>query len=518
MAEGADPVLTPDSPAQFLGNHWIELPDGRYRSRFPPGYPALLAVAHAVGGPAAALLVTPLLAALTPALVFIIAGQLVSGWAAVGAAGVVTALPLLSRLALHADSHVAATAVLLLALWSCLAWRASGRARLAFLAGLFAGLVPAVRYAESVALLGPLLFAAFFAPSGPARRKGWQAALAGFAIPTLALLLYHWYAYGAPYRTGYALTNEQTAFSLNQVTSSLTFYARHMSWQTWTVTGLGLFGVGALLSERSTRGAAVLFFGALIPSVLLYSMYYWGDRESAELALRFFLPSLTILGTLAVVGITRSKMPRSVNLALSLLLAVATVTSLPESARGASEESQAAQNGWAVTSVALEQVPAGAALIAPRHILEVLEHRGQWKLVPEWLLYGSPGREGLLLPWTVGDRLAAEHQTTAALTQIAKGRELRRRYASIDTRDDNAVLFDDVFDWTGGGPVYWIAHPASVPATLPEHLEGQVSQMGEIQLPSLSAGDNVPYWAPQGPLALFCLSGSSASSSIPCPG
>src|SRR5262245_57914097 len=51
-----------ESPAQFIGIHWLEKTDGTFISRYPPGLPLLLAGTWKLFGRAATFYLNPLLA------------------------------------------------------------------------------------------------------------------------------------------------------------------------------------------------------------------------------------------------------------------------------------------------------------------------------------------------------------------------------------------------------------------------------------------------------------------------
>ena len=76
----------PESPLQFLGTHWIETPDGDFLSRYPPGFPLVLALAYALGGPGAPFFLNPVLATSVVGLTYLVGrrwlGRGMAFWAA----------------------------------------------------------------------------------------------------------------------------------------------------------------------------------------------------------------------------------------------------------------------------------------------------------------------------------------------------------------------------------------------------------------------------------------------------
>src|SRR5215471_16360522 len=102
-----------ESPAQFVGTHWLETRAGLFHSRYPAGLPTLMALAWKIGGMTAALLINPLLASATVLLAFFLARPLAGNACALIAAAVVGAIPVTNHHALDADAHIAAAFFLL---------------------------------------------------------------------------------------------------------------------------------------------------------------------------------------------------------------------------------------------------------------------------------------------------------------------------------------------------------------------------------------------------------------------
>ncbi len=120
----------------------------------------------------------------------------------------------------------------------------------------------------------------------------------------LLLGLHNALVYGASLRTGYGFTNEQSAFSSSHFAANLPTYLDAL-----TTGGVGLFfllgsvGIVWMCAGSKSRTRGGLFLGAVASLMLLYSAYYWGAQEEAELTLRYFLATLPllVLGTLWLV-------------------------------------------------------------------------------------------------------------------------------------------------------------------------------------------------------------------------
>ena len=54
-----------ESPAQYVGDHWMPAGPGRYFGQYPPGLPSLLAVVFRLFAPTASLWVIPVMGSLS---------------------------------------------------------------------------------------------------------------------------------------------------------------------------------------------------------------------------------------------------------------------------------------------------------------------------------------------------------------------------------------------------------------------------------------------------------------------
>ena len=120
LATAGRTFLRTESPAQYVGTHWLETTDGVFQSRYPAGLPLLAAAAWKLGGLPAALLVNPLLASGTILLTFFLARRFADDGSALLAAAVLATNATAQQHALDADAHTAAGFFLtagLVALW-----------------------------------------------------------------------------------------------------------------------------------------------------------------------------------------------------------------------------------------------------------------------------------------------------------------------------------------------------------------------------------------------------------------
>jgi len=202
MALGRLTVPSPAYPASF----WIPFVldyQGRRFGKYPPGWPAVLALGERLG---AAWLVNPLLAALSLYLVYRLGQALYDERTGLLAAALGMTSPLFLVLSGSFLSHLASlTWLLLFSLWFI--WTVQGRGRrFAVGAGLALGLAFLTRSLTAMAYAAPFII--YSLGQVLRRRPGWPnyllLALAGGAVAAL-LPAYQWAVTGDPWLNPYLL-------------------------------------------------------------------------------------------------------------------------------------------------------------------------------------------------------------------------------------------------------------------------------------------------------------------------
>jgi 4-amino-4-deoxy-L-arabinose transferase-like glycosyltransferase len=250
IAEEGRTSFSTTSPVQFVGMHWLETDDGVFHSRYPAGLPLIFAGAWKLGGFWALLFVNPLLASATVLLVFFLGRRLMSAPFAILAAAVVALVPVANQHALDADAHVAATFFLVAGVLALLRFEQTRAPGVGVLAGVLLGAIPSIRYPE--AIIGVAIGAWLFWRVRPVWRA-WPAVI-GAALPIAALLLHNAAAYGAFWRTGYALTNEQTGFGLGYFSSHVLPYLQGLGGQGLALMfAFGVAGLAGLVADPRRR-------------------------------------------------------------------------------------------------------------------------------------------------------------------------------------------------------------------------------------------------------------------------
>jgi len=377
--------FVPQSDVQYIGMHWLVTPAGRYYSRYPPGLAVPIALVYRLAGPAATVLINPVLALLALLAMFLLTRHLLGPWWGVLGLALLAASPTFVQHSLQNDSHMAVTALLLWGLWLLLRWERNQRRLDLFLAGVVLGAIPTVRYPEALYALG---VGGLLAVCLWRRPQAWPHALIGLAgalVPTLPLLLRNQLAFGAFWRTAYSLTREQTGFSWRYFQAHATDYVQGLNADgVGLFFGLGLAGMALLWCRRDLRPCAALLSFAVAPITLLYMAYYWvpGGFGHEPAAMRFVLPTfacyyLAGLWLLDTVGTARS---RAATATAAVLLAACHLvwggfdiaTQLPRQC--ASRQALAA-----LTRELRGRVPPGAVIVSSNPILQHLDFVRLWK-------------------------------------------------------------------------------------------------------------------------------------------
>ena len=476
IAESGRTYFATTSPVQFVGMHWLETAPGEFHSRYPAGLPLLFALAWKLGGLTAALLVNPLLASGTVLLVFFLARRLTGGWAALLAAAVVATVPATNQHALDADAHIGAAFFLVAGVLAVLRFGDTLKPAHGLLAGMLLGMVPAIRYPEAIvglALGGWLVWRA---------RPVWRVwpAVVGAALPLLPLLVHNASAYGAFWRTGYALTNEQTGFGVSYFLAHAVPYLQSLGGQ-----GLGLFfafgvaGLAALVVDSRSRAEGALFAGMMVPLVLLYMAYYFGGpggaggQGAANGNLRFLIPTFPFFAVTGawLAGRLAGNLGRAGLAAVVAVASLQLLIAVTGSVQALGQAKTSLRAAARTRAVAQKEIPAGSVIIVERTLAESLDAVGRWRLVEENTVGGTGprgGPGGMMRPMGGPGFGEAAGENAPSPQQIGKNHSQQERYAGLSPTARRARVWTDIAAWAGDRPVYWLARSLdAVEAALP---------------------------------------------------
>jgi len=377
--------FTPPDPYAFVGAMWLRTPHGRFFPKYPIGVPAIYATLLRVGGSPAkfwAFYVAPAATVLSVAAIFLLSRALAGSFYAVLAMLLLATNHSILLLAHDPASHAADVCFVLWGMFALLFWWRSGRWWTGLIAGFLLGYAMTIRYTEGLLLL-PLAVAAVLTIRWRERRTYLRAAvpLLGWLIPVGALLLHNYLTMRA--FSGYDATHESSGFTVAEFFRKWEFTAEQLyMFGLFFTAPLGIAGL-AMMFRWSWRVALLLTLW-LVPALLLYTSYYWGNHLSGVGFLRFFVPLFPPLILAAVwllraasewtlnTGASRRRGSIAVPLAAGLITAISSsvglMISLPELAREHSFNTNLAYSAHRI----LEKIPAARG--TPLFPASILKH------------------------------------------------------------------------------------------------------------------------------------------------
>ena len=443
----------PETEPQYVGMHWLVTDDGRYFSRYPPGLPLLVGMVYKLFGYRAAVLVNPFLATLTLlGFYFLMRAYLSSGWALCGVF-FLAANPMFNQHALACDSHMAVTFLLV---WGCTflaRWAHRYRMRSVFLAGLFLGAIPTVRYPEALYALGVGAFLLLYWR----RPHVWQhylVAVAGALIPLTPLLIRNQLAFGAFWRTAYSLTNEQTGFGWEYFSTHAVDYLQNLHGEgVGLLFPVGLIGIVTMCGIRRYRPTGWLFALITLPVTLLYMAYYWAPRGMAAGTMRFLLPTFPcyILAGLWVVALFTARLSRGSRAAVVTALLLCQFVWGGIASRDQLRRLHYPKNALArITSELENQVPEGAVVLAHKQVLQHLDFVRKWRLADPTVVRDRRGRFG------AGPGMRKRDADAPAPMQTKKHEMRAEMYDGLRPFGRERAVAWDIREWAGDSTVYYV--------------------------------------------------------------
>jgi hypothetical protein len=445
----------PETDPQYLGMHWLVTPDGRYVSRYPPGLAVPIALAYRLSGPAAAVMLSPVLAVLALVGVHCLCRQLVSpAWSLVPVL-VLMVNPVFGRHALSCDSHMAVLFCLSWGLVFLLAWAANRRHWQAFVAGLFLGAIPTIRYPEALFAVGIVVFLAWQWGRFPRVWSHYLAAAAGALIPIVPLLVRNHLLFGAFWRTAYALTNEQTGFAWAYFRQHAIGYLRQIQGEgVGQFFALGVVGTTLMCAHRRWRPVGWLLALLVLPITGLYMAYYWAPQSQAQATMRFVLPTFVcyvVAGTWALAQWTVSLGGAQASVVVAVVLVLQVLwggAALVSETRLLQHSPQALA---LVTRAVEAQAKHGSIVMAHPQILQHLDFVRHWRLVDPTLLRDRPAAIRFLRSRKDPDAPMPMQEQKQALQA--------EKYQGLRPFQREREIAHDVYGWANGKGVYFVGTP-----------------------------------------------------------
>ena len=411
-----------ESVLQYVGAHWLKTEDNKYFSRYPPGFPAILAAVFRIFGPEAALLVNPLMASLSLLALFLVCRSWIDEWWGLLAAALMAFNPVVNQHALAGDSHTSTLFFLIWALFFLARWAETHSFWWAFVTGLFIGIIPAIRYPEALFVFAFGIFVILNLRDDSAAWRSLIAGMIGFAIPFSALCIRNHLAFGAFWKTGYGFTDEQVVCSWNYfISHSLQYLQKIQSEGSGLLFGPGLLGIAFLCARRDTWKRGILLAALVVPVTLLYMSYFW-PADSASM--RFLLPTFFIY-TIAGVWLLQmlGESNRMAAWAGSAVLLFVTIWwGLPMSIQSMQRLENPNAALAQITRVLKNHVEPGSIVIANKAINQHIDFAGYWRLADDSILMRSGMR-----PF----QNISRDNNIANVMQKKKMEDLKERYGNL---------------------------------------------------------------------------------------
>jgi 4-amino-4-deoxy-L-arabinose transferase-like glycosyltransferase len=470
IAETGKATFRPQSPAQYIGMHWLATDSGLYVSRYPPGLPLAIALIARQFGAEASVLLNPILAVVTLLGVFLLTRSVVgSGWAVL--ASLTLALnPVFNSHALSSISHMAAAALLVWGLYVLVLWSRHGRLLEAFGAGLLLGCIPTVRYPEALFALGVAVFLLWH---WRARQRMWLhclVAVGGALLPITPLLIRNQLTFGRFWRTAYAITHEQTGFDWN-------YFQQHWLQYIQGVVGEGMgvllplavLGMALMITiprsrlgdnEDASRSRLIRPFGVLtvlliVPTMLLYMAYYWGGMGGGAESMQFLMPLFPVFSVAAIWALwllthQLERVPRLA--AVCAIFFVYALWGISTSVQECRELKYQHQILARATAALRAHVPMGSVIVANQSILQHLDFIRAWRLAD----LTQTSRGGMQAPFQAVD------DDTPRPMQANEPQARTARYEGLSGQPLERAIAEDIHKWSRDGSIWFVGSEAEL--------------------------------------------------------
>jgi hypothetical protein len=196
------------------------------------------------------------------------------------------------------------------------------------------------------------------------------------------LLTYHCVAFGAPWRTGYALCGEATGFGWQWFKTNWTLTLARLNTEgLFLIFPIGAAGMLSLIGQSPKRG--VFLTAWALPAMLLYTAYYWAPQGEGIRYARFFLsifPALILAALAVLCPASRARSWATVGVGCFVALAAgwnAQSSELP--AMLEMRRDQLLRDQIMVDWVR-QKLPADSVILASDGVLNTVEYGGDYRL------------------------------------------------------------------------------------------------------------------------------------------
>jgi hypothetical protein len=204
-------------------------------------------------------------------------------------------------------------------------------------------------------------------------------ALVGIVVLS-PLLIQHWVAYGSPFTSGYSLCGESTGFGWKWFDKNWKLMLNRMDTPgLFLIFPLGIAGLGYLVVHRPRLGVFLALWA--IPSLLLYTAYYWAPEGDGPWYIRFFVsifPPL-IVSALALLCVAVKSRP-AWNIVIGLFAILVAGVNLNETGRQLDKKVDGLVFAKTLMETVHEKLPNGSVVLSDESVLNYIEFAGNYKL------------------------------------------------------------------------------------------------------------------------------------------
>jgi len=320
MALGQPLCVNTSDPFQYQAHMWVETAPGKVTSKYPPGYPALMAGAYRLAGDRGMFMVSPIMGGLALIGAWLLFRLWLKPFSAVMA---LLTLALVSHYSFYCAYLLTHATSLCLTTWGMYflwCWMAQPRWYWGLAAGAALGASLTVRPTDALSVF-PLAVAAGAGlwhgyRSGRIPWAGVIAMIASWGLFACLLAWYNFALFGDPTVTGYELSGEQNGFSLGYFLQHFTTLMNGLNHDFLPIFfPLGLMGM-MLWGPTVERAMRLLWF---VPLFITYASYYWVTDNWASLRFLFSALPVCIGSAYAILEkIPASRIARTVTLLVLL--------------------------------------------------------------------------------------------------------------------------------------------------------------------------------------------------------
>ncbi len=448
----------PVDDLQFVGSMWSVNSRGEYYPKYPPLYPLLAAGMNRMLGPGGGFYATLWSAILAAAGMYVLARRLVGKWYAVLGAALVAFCPVFASLGIARNSHTPSIAFLIWGMAAVIHGTMMSRRKflqwpLLFLGGFLVAYTTGIRYTDFLMIFVPISFVLLFSQG----RRRWLrliVLLLGAAIPFTVLALFHWRAYGAPWSTGYGLTEESSSFELKFAWTNFLIYLPDFF--SYVVGPIGVVGLLGLRFRHRWR-RTVFWSIWILPTFLLYLTYYWAPGGNGTGTMRFLMPIMPPAFLLILLVLRRQlRLLPDRNcriIALVCLLVIQGIWGFTRITTFCEGKAANDLQNLVLLESMKNHIPEGMTVISTVGVLHEVDFEQRWRLYPSYLL----------TTWGIRNILERSFDVQSAGLQKIRAQALKDKLGDFSSTKLQEYLRDFFGELaTSGHAVYFVGRGGEV--------------------------------------------------------